>query len=64
MHTDAAKQYLWPSSDEPRYVIAMSSSAAFSLATAAGAWVMKIWLMRENKKIRMSNNETTLFYAY
>lgn len=42
----------------------MSSSAAFSLATAAGAWVMKIWLKRENKKIRQSNNETTLFYAY
>ena len=58
------KQYLWPSSDEPRYVTAMSSSAAFSVATAAGAWVMKLWLIRENKKIRQSDNEATMFYAY
>merc|ERR1711977_331399 len=56
--------YLWPSSDEPRYVTAMSSSAAFSVATAAGAWVMKLWLIRENKKIRQSDNEATMFYAY
>lgn len=56
--------YLWPSSDSPRYVIAMSSSAAFSLATAASAWVMKVWLIRENKKIRMSDNEARLMYAY
>jgi hypothetical protein len=56
--------YLWPESDEPRYVIAMSSSAAFSFATAAGAWVMKFWLIKENKRIRTSNNEATLMYAY
>lgn len=42
----------------------MSSSAAFSFATAGSAWIMKLWLMRVNRKIRMSNNETTLFYAY
>lgn len=56
--------YLWPSSDEPRYTIAMSSSAAFSIATATGAWVMKFWLMRLNKKIRQSDNETVLRFAY
>lgn len=34
--TSSRTPYLWPSSDEPRYVIAMTSSAAFSFATAAG----------------------------
>lgn len=56
--------YLWPKSDAPRYTIAMSSSAAFSIATAAGAWGMRFWLMRENRKIRQSSNEQRLFYAY
>ncbi|KAK5721323.1 hypothetical protein LTR17_014693 [Elasticomyces elasticus] len=56
--------YLWPDSDEPRYAIAMSSSAAFSFACAAGAWVMRIWLKRANKKIRQSNDESILAFAY
>lgn len=55
---------MWPSSDEPRYTMAMSSSAALSVATAIGAWGMRIWLMQENKKIRQSENESTLYYAY
>ncbi|KAF7557915.1 hypothetical protein G7Z17_g231 [Cylindrodendrum hubeiense] len=56
--------YLWPSSDEPRYVIAMSSSAAFSIATAALAWLAKIIMLRRNKKLRASDDETTNFYVY
>ncbi|KAL4954019.1 major facilitator superfamily domain-containing protein [Aspergillus filifer] len=56
--------YLWPSSDEPRYTIAMSSSAAFSLTCAAGAWAMRFWLMRMNRKIRQNNDESVLYYAY
>jgi hypothetical protein len=56
--------YMWPKSDEPRYVMAMSSSAGLSVATAVGAWAMRIWLMRENKKIRQSEDETVLRYAY
>lgn len=56
--------YMWPSSDEPRYTMAMSSSAALSVATAAGAWAMRFWLVSENKKIRRSEDETTVFYAY
>lgn len=56
--------YLWPESDEPRYVIAMSSSAAFSVATAAAAWAMKLWLIRTNRKLRQTDNETKMFYAY
>ncbi|KAK1989913.1 major facilitator superfamily transporter [Colletotrichum falcatum] len=56
--------YLWPSSDEPRYVIAMSSSAAFSVATAALAWLAKIIIKRRNARIRASDNEATTFYVY
>ena len=58
--------YLWPSSDEPRYVIAMSSSAAFSAATAAGAWVMRCWLVRENRRLRseVGGEGRKMFYAY
>ncbi|KAF5000246.1 hypothetical protein FGRMN_1878 [Fusarium graminum] len=54
--------YMWPSSDDPRYT--MSSSAALSVATAIGAWGMRFWLVSENKKIRQSENESALFYAY
>lgn len=42
----------------------MSASAAMSIATAAAAWAMKIWLKSLNKKIRASENEAALFYAY
>lgn len=56
--------YLWPSSDEPRYAIAMGSSAGFSLATAALAWVAKIIMMRRNKKLRQSDDETRVFYVH
>ncbi|KAF4922841.1 putative transporter [Colletotrichum viniferum] len=56
--------YLWPKSDEPRYVIAMASSAAFSAATAMLAWVARVIMMRRNRKLRASNDETTVFYVY
>ena len=58
------EQYLWPSSDEPRYTIAMSSSAAFSITCAACTWAMRIWLQRANRKIRQENDESNLYYAY
>ncbi|OAL46138.1 major facilitator superfamily transporter [Pyrenochaeta sp. DS3sAY3a] len=56
--------YMWPKSDEPRYTMAMSSSAALSLATAAGAWAMRFWLKRDNKKMMQSENEATVLFAY
>lgn len=45
-------------------MVAMSSSAAFSVACAATAWLMKWMLIRENKRIRQLDNENILFYAY
>lgn len=56
--------YLWPKSDEPRYVMAMASSAAFSIATALLAWLAKAILVRRNRKIRASDDEATIFYVY
>jgi MFS family permease len=56
--------YLWPSSGEPRYVTAMSSSAVFSIATALLAWWAKIILVRRNRRIRATDDETTIFYVY
>ncbi|KAF2211138.1 hypothetical protein CERZMDRAFT_44163 [Cercospora zeae-maydis SCOH1-5] len=56
--------YLWPEWDEPRYAIAMGASAGFSMLCAGAAWVMRIWLQRTNRKIRQSNDESILAYAY
>ncbi|KAJ4381266.1 hypothetical protein N0V86_003615 [Didymella sp. IMI 355093] len=56
--------YLWPKSDAPRYIIALSSSAAFSIATFLTAWVAKIVFMRRNKKMRESGSEVQTFFVY
>jgi MFS family permease len=56
--------YLWPKSDGPRYVIALSSSAAFSIATFMCAWAAKVVFMRKNKKLRESESEVQTFYVY
>lgn len=44
--------YLWPESDGPRYIIAMSTSAVFSALAAIFAWIMRGMLIRQNRKIR------------
>lgn len=56
--------YLWTNSYGGRYTLALATSAAFSAATAIAAWVMRIDLMRANKKIRQSEDEATMYYAY
>lgn len=42
----------------------MGSSAGFSLLCALCAWIMRFVLIRKNKKMKQSQDETTLFYAY
>ncbi|KAJ4349221.1 hypothetical protein N0V95_004757 [Ascochyta clinopodiicola] len=54
--------YLYPNSDSPKYVIAMSSNASFAAASIAAAWVLRTWLMVQNK--RLKSNGGNLFYAY
>ncbi|RYN39877.1 hypothetical protein AA0112_g3582 [Alternaria arborescens] len=56
--------YIWPESSEPRFVFPLSMSAGMALMCAAGAWLMRWWLIRENRRIKSSNSETTMFYAY
>ncbi|KAL4934672.1 major facilitator superfamily domain-containing protein [Aspergillus undulatus] len=58
--------YMWPTSNEPRYTMATSSSAALSVATGPGAWLMRVWLVWENRRIRgrWGADETVLYYAY
>lgn len=56
--------YLYPKSDEPRYLIAMLSSAAFSAVTAATAWLAKFILVRKNRRMRQSEDETGVYYVY
>ncbi|KAJ6436151.1 ATP-dependent DNA helicase PIF1 [Purpureocillium lavendulum] len=55
--------YLWPKSGAPRYVLAMASSAAFSIATAALAWLAKVIMLRRNRKLRESE-DVSIFYVY
>jgi hypothetical protein len=54
--------YLYPKSDGPKYVIAMSSNASFAAATIVAAWALRIWLQQTNK--RMSRSGASAFYAY
>lgn len=42
----------------------MGASAAFSLATIALTFIIRWVLIRENRKIKQSNSEATLFYVY
>ena len=54
--------YLYPSSDAPKYVIAMTSNASFAAASIAAAWVLRTWLMVTNK--RLKRDGVNVFYAY
>jgi hypothetical protein len=56
--------YLWPDYDEPRYVIGFGASAAFSVASIACAWVIRVLLIRENRRIRASTSEQVNLYGY
>lgn len=42
----------------------MASSAGFAAACAIGVWVMRWMLVKENRKIKQSDSEAVLFYAY
>jgi hypothetical protein len=54
--------YLYPESDGPKYVIAMSSNAAFSGACIVAAWALRMWLQITNK--RLQRDGVNVFYAY
>ena len=56
--------YLWPDSDAPRFVMAMTSSTGFSLGVILCAWLIRYLLSRKNNEIRRENPDETNFYVY
>ncbi|KAF1811628.1 putative MFS transporter [Eremomyces bilateralis CBS 781.70] len=56
--------YLWPDSDTPQFVVAMSSSCAFSAAVIVCVWIMRWDLQRENRRIKASEIEAVNLYVY
>jgi hypothetical protein len=56
--------YLYPKTDGPRYLKAMSANAGFAFATIVSAWVLKAWLKKTNKKIQHGDSKEKVVYAY
>lgn len=56
--------YLWPSTDAPRFTMAMYASVGFSAGVILCAWALRFILMRDNRKIRAMDNEAINFYMY
>ncbi|OAG11129.1 MFS general substrate transporter [Paraphaeosphaeria sporulosa] len=54
--------YLYPKSDGPKYVIAMSANASFAFATVAAAWAMRVWLQTQNRRLKREGGN--VYYAY
>lgn len=56
--------YMYPDWDAPKFVIAMSCNAAFSVTSIICAWIMRFWLQSTNKKLRAKDPYNNLYYAY
>ncbi|OAQ95017.1 MFS transporter [Purpureocillium lilacinum] len=56
--------YLYPKSDGPRYLIGMSSNAAFAVMCIASTWVLRGWLVRTNKKLDQQGDAGVTRDAY
>ncbi|GJC85507.1 putative transporter C1683.12 [Colletotrichum liriopes] len=56
--------YLWPDSDEPRYLKAMLASIGFSIGVVVCAWVMRFALQRQNRKILATTPDALNLYVY
>lgn len=56
--------YLWPSSDNPRFLKAWMAAIAFSAVAIMSTWVMRLSLQHRNKKLRETQPDTTVFYVY
>lgn len=56
--------YLWPDSDAPRFGMAMYASVGFSAGVILCAWILRLVLLRDNRKIRAMDNEAVNFYVY
>ncbi|KAF9691983.1 hypothetical protein EKO04_010042 [Ascochyta lentis] len=56
--------YLWPSTDNPRFLKAWMASISFSVVAVMSVWVMRLSLQHRNKKLRRDQPDTTVFYVY
>lgn len=56
--------YLWPDRDAPRFGKAMYASVGFSAGVVLCTWVLRVILMRDNRKIRATDDEAVNFYVY
>ncbi|KAK7705878.1 hypothetical protein SLS64_007829 [Diaporthe eres] len=56
--------YLWPSTDNPRFLKAWMASISFSAVAVVAVWIMRLSLQRKNTKLRQTAPETTVFYVY
>lgn len=56
--------YLWPKTDSPRYAIGFGASAGFALCSIVCAWIIRMMLIKENKRIRASTSEHINLYGY
>lgn len=54
--------YLFREDDKPRYTIAMSAMAGFSLLCAMCAWAMRFILMKQNKNLAATGAPTKYPY--
>lgn len=56
--------YLWPSTDNPRFLKAWMASISFSVVAVLAVWTMRLSLQHRNKKLRQAQPDTTVFYVY
>ena len=53
--------YFFPSSDGPRYLMAFLLMMSFSVLSATLAMIMKVILIRANRKLKASGNVVSLY---
>lgn len=56
--------YLYPKSNGPQYLTAMSSNAAFAFMTIVSAWALRYWLQRANAALKRERPGDNVLYAY
>jgi hypothetical protein len=56
--------YLYPKSDGPRYLTAMSANSGFAVATIATAWALRWYLKRANKRMKALDSGVVVTFAY
>jgi hypothetical protein len=56
--------YLWPKGDGPKHYISFSSMIAFVAGSIVCVWVMRFWFIAQNRKMRRTESEHQVAYAY